>query len=96
MLTLNKTCALVCGASLINELVRGMRIKKTSSNKLEEYDDYSNNYYSLMKIYTNNVPFTNILKYLFGVNVSKDMVSWQKHYFRDDLNNNYFQGVYYE
>lgn len=94
-MTLNTGLGVVCGATVLSEFNKAMRMKRADPEMTKEYEQYSANYSNLMSLYVKNASPVNIFKYMLGVHISKDLVNWKKVAERDDLNNEYQQSLYY-
>lgn len=94
-MTWNTGLGVVCGATVLSEFNKAMRMKRADPEMTKEYEQYSANYSNLMSLYVKNASPVNIFKYMLGVHISKDLVDWKKVAERDDLNNDYQQSLYY-
>lgn len=95
MLSLNTGFAVICTATIANEFAKTIKMKKIGGEKARKYEEHDANYSNLMSVYTKDVNFFQVCKYVLGVKITRELVDWRKYSVRDDLTNDFLQSTYY-
>jgi len=88
-------CAVACFASLLNEFSRSRKVRKLGKEKVQEYDEYTENYNLLFRHYVGTIKFKDVLKYGIGIDLDKNPLDWRRHMYNEKLNHEFIQDLYF-
>jgi hypothetical protein len=84
----------LCVGSLLSEFSRSRKIRKLGKEKVQEYDEYSENYRLLFKHFTGTMGYKEVLKYSMGIDLEKNPFDWKRHMYNEKLNHEFLQDLY--
>lgn len=93
-LTMHTGFGVVCFASLLNEFTRSKKIRKLGKEKVQEYDEFTDNYRVLFRHFTGTIGFKDVLKYNLGIDLEKNPFDWKRHMYNEKLNHEFLQDLY--